>query len=90
MEQSNSYFQSDDLTFVATVILLDKATIEKVTYHPQKSGVKIFCLSPKREVEKLYKLYVSDKLQVSPQRLNAKISAIRYLPVDGVERKGFQ
>jgi hypothetical protein len=81
MKQSNIYYPSEDLTFVATTILLGKTTIEKVLLNPYKPGVKIFYLSPIREAQKLFRLYISDQLQVSPQQLNSKISAIRYLPV---------
>lgn len=82
MNNINQTFSTDDLTFVATCVLLGKATIEKVTFHPQKIGVKVFHLYPGKEVEKLYRLYVSDQLRVSPQQLNSKISAIRFLPVE--------
>lgn len=82
---NNSFFKSDDLTFTATVILLGKVVIERVSFHPVKQNVKIFYLSPKAEVEKLYRLYVSDRLQVSPQRLNSKISAIRHMPAEEVK-----
>ena len=76
-------FQSEDLSFIATIILLDKGiSIEKITFHPLKSNVKIFHLSPIDIVQHLYRQYVSDQLQVSPQRLSTKIAAIRHLPAE--------
>jgi hypothetical protein len=83
MNNTKGTFMSDNLTFVAAALILDKATIEYVIPHPSKPGVKMFILCPKEDSTSLYMDYISDKLKVSPQLLNAKIAAIRRLPVEG-------
>ncbi len=80
MTNKKQYFQSHDLTFVSTVMILSNtASIEAVVFHPTKENVKVFSLSPKTEVEKLHKQYINDRLLVPPQRLSAKIATIRHL-----------
>lgn len=87
--KQETLFLSDDLSFVATIILLDKGiSIERVTFHPNKPNVKVFYLSPKDRVENLFRQYVGDQLQVSPQRLSTKIAAIRHLPAEGEPNGG--
>lgn len=76
------YYYSEDLSFVATIVLQGTITIERVVFNPQKQGVKGFFLSPKIEVERLNKLYVSDQLKVSPQLLSTKIAAIKHLQAE--------
>lgn len=87
MDNKNSYY-SEDLSFIATIILQGEITIERVVFHPQKQGVKGYYLSPRSEVERLQKLYVSDQLKVSPQLLSSKIASVRHLQAE-TERRGF-
>ncbi len=87
MDNRNCYY-SEDLSFIATVILQGGIRIERVVFHPQKQGVKGYYLSPRSEIERLHKLYVSDQLKVSPQLLSTKIAAIRHLQAEA-ERRGF-
>lgn len=87
MDIKNSYY-SEDLSFIATIILQGGITIERVVFHPQKQGVKGYYLSPRSEVERLQKLYVSDQLKVSPQLLSSKIASIRHLQAE-TERRSF-
>jgi len=79
---SSDYYISDDLTFIASGILLGKFSIKKVKRHPQKSNVKIFFLAPKDEAQEFYRKYISDTIKISPQSLNSKIAAIRRMPVE--------
>lgn len=76
------YYISDDLTFVASGILLNRFSIKKVENHPQKVGMKIFFLAPKDEAQEFYRKYISDAIKISPQRLNSKIAAIRHMPAE--------
>ena len=82
MNNKNSYHISGDLPFVASAILTGRVEIKKVTFHPQKTNVKEYHLSPKKEAESIYLEYVSDKLSLPPKRLSDKIHAIKYLPVE--------
>ena len=83
------YYYSEDLSFIATVVLQGNITIERIVFHPQKQGVKGYFLSPKSEVERLQKLYVSDQLKVSPQLLSTKIAAIRHLQAETERGNGY-
>ena len=70
---NNDTYSTDNLSFAASVLLLERqVTIKRVTFHQTKPGVKIFHLSPKEVVRKLYLDYVSDKLLVSPPKFEFK------------------
>ena len=83
--QSQTYF-SDNLSFIASALLCGegKVTISSVTLHSSKPGVKVFHLTPKNEAERLFKLYVSDGLRVSPSLLTSKIAELRYIPAENI------
>ena len=83
------YHYSEDLSFIGTCILQGTVTIVRVVFHPQKQGVKGYYLSPKAEVERLHRLYVSDQLKVSPQLLSTKIAAIKHLQAETERSSGY-
>lgn len=84
----HKYYYSEDLSFVATIVLQGTITIERVVFNPLKQGVKGYFLSPKLEAERLNKLYVSDQLKVSPQLLSTKIAAIKHLQAETEKKYG--
>ena len=80
--ENYKYYYSEDLSFIATIVLQGSVVIERVVFNPQKQGVKGYYLSPKEEVERLQRLYVSDQLKISPQLLSTKIAAIKHLQAE--------
>jgi len=79
------YFISGDLSFVASALLEGDVYIEKITFHPQNIGKKMFHLSPVKRVKELHRKFVSDELKLSPQQLASKITFIKNLPADKEE-----
>ena len=89
MESENhEYYISDDLAFVACAILSGKVTIKKVTFHPNKQGIKEYHLSPREVAKQLFLEFVSDQLKVSPKQLSDKVVAIKHLPAETERREG--
>lgn len=87
--ENYKYHYSEDLSFIATIVLQGTVVIERVVFNSQKQGVKGYYLSPKDEVERLQRLYVSDQLKISPQLLSTKIAAIKHLQAETERRNGY-
>lgn len=87
--ENNKYdfYISDELPFVASAVLTGRVQIKKVTFHPNKQGVKLYHLYPREETRLIYLEYVSDQISIPPQQLSSKISAIKHLPAEIERRK---
>ncbi len=77
-----AFYISDDLPFVASAILTGRVQIKRVTFHPNKQGVKQYHLSPRETAQEIYLEYVSDQIKMSPQQLSSKIAVIKHLQAE--------
>jgi hypothetical protein len=85
--ESKEFFVTSNLSFISTCLLLDKGIlISRCVLDPRRvDGVKLFFLSPKTEVEKIWREFTSDLIKLSPQLVSEKIAAVRQFPAERTE-----
>ena len=76
----NNTFQSTDLTFVATCILANK-DIQLVSVTQDFRGIRIFHLSPFKEVNNIQLQYTRGEILLSPLALASQIRQLKTWPI---------
>lgn len=80
----NNTFQSTDLTFVASCLLID-SDIRLVFVAQDYNGIRIFHLSPINKVEDLQVQYSRGEILLSPLALANQIRQLKNWPITNYE-----
>lgn len=72
--------QSNDLTFVATCLLANKS-IQVISVTQDFKGLKIFHLSPSKEIDQLRSQYIRGEILLSPLALANQIRQLKTWPI---------
>ena len=79
----NNFFESDNLSFIASAILTGKVKVLAYPHpHPKFPSQLIYKVSPEKEARELYNKYLLDELKYSPRILAITISKLKGMPLE--------